>query len=210
MRVIYSFIFLSSLFLQGIQAQTLELLLGNAWNMREDLVIKQDGYPDILVEDAYFNVEAFVPPLYYSLRWAFFEEESGAWEIELNHLKLYLDEFPNDVQAFDISHGYNLLWFNRAWFLEDFILHAGAGVVIAHPNISVRNQNNYSYGNENHSICGGSLHASIQKRFDITQKWFLSLEAKAVYALADVPFAQGSVVVQNRSLHATFGFGYKF
>ena len=195
---------------KSVNSQSFELLLGSAWNMRENIRIKQDGEPDIVIKDAHFDVEPFTRPIYYGFRWAFFVGEDGAWELEMNHLKMYLSNPPSEVDHLEVSHGYNLVWLNRAWYINEFIIHTGAGVVVPHPDIMVRGKTDYDPGLGAYTIAGPSLHASVQKKFDISESWFISLETKVVVASAYIQIAEGSVVVPNRSFHANFGFGYEF
>ena len=210
MKNIFIIMMFFSMFSLNSHAQSFEMLLGSAWNMREDIRIKQDGELDIVIQNAHFDVEPFIRPIYYGFRWSFFVSEEGAWELEMNHLKMYLTDPPSEVDHLEISHGYNLVWFNRAWFVNEFIIHTGVGVVVPHPDIMVRGKSDYDPGVEGYSIAGGTLHASVQKKFDISNSWFLSLETKVVVASAYIPIADGSVVVPNRSFHANFGLGYEF
>ncbi len=128
----------------------------------------------------------------------------------MNHLKLFLLDDHPDIQHFEISHGYNLVWINRAWFIDDLIVHLGAGWIITHPDIIVRNQTNYKDGYAGNYLSGPTVQASLQRRFTLSPSWFVSLEGKLVWAYATIPIVDGSVDVQNRSLHANFGLGYNF
>lgn len=62
-----------------------------------------------------------------------------AWEAELVHHKLYLENPPPAVQHFEVTHGYNLATANRAWATDRrTVLRVGVGLVIAHPEGRVR------------------------------------------------------------------------
>ena len=60
------------------------------------------------------------------------------WELELVHHKLYLQNPPPEVQAFQITHGFNFITLNRRWPVYGFGLRAGAGIVLAHPQTTIR------------------------------------------------------------------------
>jgi len=189
---------------------SVEVYLGNVWNMKEDITIGQNGQADIVINNASFQTYALEEPVYYGVRFSYKTTQDTAWEIEMNHMKLYLQTTHPDVQHLEVSHGYNLFWLNKAWYLDTFIFHVGAGFIIAHPDIIVRNLTNYKDGYAGNHLAGATVQTSIQKKFDISNHWFLFLEAKLVCALANIPIAQGSVVIPNRSLHADFGLGYNF
>lgn len=74
--------------------------------------------------------------------------EGHAFELEHIHQKIYVDELPPDVQHFEVTDSYNLFLFNSTWQLNQYnlITRIGAGLVIAHPQITARNMTNYSPG----------------------------------------------------------------
>ena len=194
----------------------LEFSTGYVFNADQTLTVKQNGYPDITF-DAEFDTKPFTDPIYYALRYGRWTG-NAAWEIELIHDKLYVDDTPPDIQQFEITDGFNLLTINRAWNIKDIIYRVGIGTVITHPDITVRGETNFergggaipSFWEDGYHWGGIALQGAIQKRFFVTKNTFFTLEAKLVYADTDVPIADGSVRVKNQSAHFLFGYGGRF
>lgn len=194
----------------------LEFSTGYVFNADQTLTVKQNGYPDITF-DAEFDTKPFTDPIYYTLRYGR-STENTAWEIELIHDKLYVDDTPPDIQQFEITDGFNLLTINRAWNIKDIIYRVGIGTVITHPDITVRGETNFERGggaipafwHDGYHWDGIALQGAIQKHFFVTKNTFFSLEAKLVYAATNVPIANGSVRVKNQSAHFILGYGGRF
>lgn len=198
----------------------LAFYLGTAYSKDETLTIKQDGYQDITF-DASFATKPFDSPPYYGIRLGKWNE-GHALEIEHIHHKLYVDELPADVQHFEITDGYNLFLFNSAWQLKkvDLIARAGLGVVIAHPQITVRNMTNYNPGggaipmiwdsDSGYQWAGPAIQASLEKEFRLNKNWLLSLEGKVSHANANIDIEGGSVEVPNTAVHLVGGVKYDF
>ncbi len=197
---------------------SLSIFSGAVFNSKEDLRIKQDGFEDILVDDANFKTKPFSGAPYYGIRLSRWKN-NRAWEIEHIHQKLYLDNLPPDVQRFEISDGYNLFLINHAWHIyKKYILRAGAGTVISHPDIKVRGKTNFERGGgfipliwkDGYRCCGITGQISLAREIKINNKIFLNPEIKITHSRQDVPIANGSVQVHNTALHVDFGFGYTF
>src|SRR5688500_18397402 len=62
---------------------------------------------DAFTIDADYETRSFDRPLYYSVR-----AGSTPWDVELIHQKIYLQNPAGEVQAFSVSHGYNLILLN--------------------------------------------------------------------------------------------------
>jgi hypothetical protein len=56
----------------------------------------------------------------------------------MNHDKLYLSNPTKEIEQFAISHGFNRITLNRSMERGDVIWRVGAGVVITHPENTVR------------------------------------------------------------------------
>ena len=197
---------------------SVELFSGFVYNMKEDIVNTQNGQTNIVMNDAELKTKPQTPPFYYGIRVSKWYEDDTAWEIEHVHQKLYIDDLPADVQKWEITDGFNFFFLNKAWKDKDMnlVYRVGTGLVITHPDITVRDKSNHKRGHgaitygEGYHLSGFVLQASAQKLFELTPKWYLTTELKATYAKANVPIAEGSVNVQNRALHLNFGAGYKF
>jgi hypothetical protein len=189
---------------------TLEAFLGTAWNLPTSLTIVQKGSPDIKLT-AQYKEHAFEGPPYYTLRvgrWS----DNRAWELELVHHKIYLDDPPAGVQRFSISNGFNIITVNRAWSMRKFIWRFGIGLVVTHPESTVRNKPfDESQGilGQGFYISGGTIQGAIGKQIILWKGLFASIEAKLIVSLVRVPIVDGHADVPNVAGHILFGFGYR-
>ena len=202
--------FLVSLPLAAEDGWVLQGSFGAVESLETRLTIRQSGFPDIKTDADYETRPAESPP-YYMLRAGRWQGGAG-WELEMIHHKLFLQNPPPEVQRFHISHGYNIVALNRAWEVRRLILRAGAGVVVAHPESTVRGRNedpsdaNLSGG---YHLTGPALQIAAEKRFALGEHCFLGLEAKVTTARATVPVAGGDADVPNTAFHGLVGLGYR-
>jgi len=191
-----------------------ELFGGTQFNIPTPLWIEQDGEEDVKVDWARYESKAFTmfDSPYYAIRIGIWGKDK-AWEFELVHEKLYLENKPNEVQHFQISHGYNLLTVNRAWRKEHFDWRLGAGIVLTHPETVIRNKQKEGGDNfpDGFFISGPTVQIAIDKRFYLWKKLYAILEGKftASYAFY-VPVAEGHARVPNVAIHTLLGIGYYF
>ena len=184
---------------------------GDAYCFDMPLTITQEGYEKLRFK-AHYYTEAFVFPVYYSWKIGTQKERHG-WELELTHLKIYLDNKPVEIQHFAVSHGYNYVTINRIWDFNFMIFRAGAGVIIAHPESIVRNQEydtQQGLFNRGYHFSGSGIQVSAEKRFPIVKGLVFSLEAKAAAAIARVGISNGNAIVPQAGFHGLFGLGYTF
>jgi hypothetical protein len=189
-----------------------ELQGGIPYNIPIPLTIKQDGEATIRLT-ARYSSEPFVSPGYYNWRLGHWKK-GKSWEFEFIHHKLYLDNKPPEIQEFSISHGYNIAVVNRAFKKSidnfPFILRLGAGVVLAHPEITVRGQaleqdgGLFGWG---YYISGPVLNISVAKRIYIVEQWFVNAELKFNPSYARVPVAGGHAIFWNMPITFAFGMG---
>lgn len=198
-----------------------EFFSGTVYNMKEDITIRQNGEDDINIDNANFKTHPQTIPYYYGMRFSTWYKDDTAWEFEHIHQKLYIDnpeKLNTNIQKWEVTDGFNFFFLNKAWKKTDInlIYRIGGGLVVTHPDITVRNKTNHKRGNgvitygEGYHLSGFVFQASVQKIFDINKNWFCSTELKATYAKANIPIADGNVEVQNRAIHLDFGIGYKF
>jgi hypothetical protein len=173
------------------------------------LTIRQQGEAPIRVR-ARWNAQPFELPLYYDLRIAR-RSGDGEWSLDFVHHKLYLANPPPEVQEFTISHGFNVLFASHAHEIaRDTWARAGAGLVIAHPESTVRGRTFDGAG----PLGGGFYPAGpvfvlgAERRFFPTGGLFLSLQGLAMAGWARVPVAAGSATFPNLSVHALGGIGF--
>jgi len=188
-----------------------EFLPGVSWAAPMPLKIVQENQPNIQLL-AFYDTYPLDLPIYYSYRLSRYKNNRG-WEIELNHLKLVLSNKPDEIQRFNITHGYNLIWINRTWNFEGFVFRAGVGTVAAHPENTVRNKKldeKQGLFNDGYYISAISAQLAMQKKFILHKYFYLSLEAKICGGYSKIPVVDGyaQVPALTGGLHA--GLGVKF
>ncbi|KPJ67016.1 hypothetical protein AMJ44_07520 [candidate division WOR-1 bacterium DG_54_3] len=189
---------------------TLEGFLGTAWNLPTPLTIVQNGYPDIALT-ARYKEHTFEGFPYYALRvsrWS----KNRAWELDFVHHKIYLDNPPSDVQNFSISDGYNLLMVNRAWETKKFIWRVGAGVIITHPESTVRDkvfdESKGMFG-QGYYVSGPTIQGAVGKRLDLWKGLYVTIEGKLTASFARVSIVEGHADASNVAFHILVGLGYR-
>lgn len=179
---------------------------GIPYNFPMPLLIKQEGYATIHTWARYFS-EPFTLPVYWTIKLL---RQSGSTnhELELMHHKLYLRNKPDDVQHFGISHGFNLLFFNRGSEKRQFTHRFGGGIIIAHPESEIREKifgdaaDPYDMG---YYITGPAVQYSINKLFPSNSKIQINTELKLLAAYSYTPIADGKAHVIYLGLHLIAG-----
>ena len=176
---------------------------GTALNLPLPMKIEQAGYPDLSFT-AHWDTHPFDTPLYYL--WRVERAYRDGWlGLELIHHKIFLtNPPPSDVQSFSITHGFNVLTVQRVWERADgFSYRAGAGVIVAHPEGTIRSrpQPKGGWGDRGYYLSGPALQGGAGWSRAIARKTRLGLEAKAIAAHASVPIALGHARVWNASGH---------
>lgn len=190
---------------------TFELLGGDAYCFKTPLTIHQSGYEDISLT-AKYKTNSFEPPIYYSIRLARWNNDR-AWELELVHLKIELKNPPSEVQHFEVSHGYNLLTVNRSWKQRKFIFRLGGGIVISHPESTVRGKSlSWDRGilNKGYYVSGVTVQVDVGRRLYFGENLFVTVDGKLTGSYARVPVEDGHADVPNVAIHGLFGVGYEF
>jgi len=162
------------------------------WNVPLPLAITQQGHPD-LDFTARFASRPFESPVTWLIRigrW----NDGRAWEVALLHHKLHLENGPPEVQSFSISHGYNVLTLQRAWRPELWEWRAGAGLVIAHVENTVRG----ARWEETGGTFGGGYHAggpavsgAVARPVELGRWAAINLEAGMSASWMSVPVMNG-------------------
>jgi len=188
----------------------IEISTGDAYCVKSPLTISQAGYEDIYVA-AKYNTHSFEQPIYYSIcisKW----KTNRAWEIELIHLKIELSNKVSEIQRFEISHGFNLLILNHCWKLDDTIFRLGSGIVIPHPENTIRGKQlseKKGIFNKGYYVSGPAVQVGGSKRVALSHNFFLSAEGKLTFAYSKIPINDGNAAVYNIAVHFLFGFGFK-
>jgi hypothetical protein len=185
---------------------------GAPLNVSTPLSIEQSGQPTLRTT-ARYETRPFEAPWYYHVhigRWS----GKAEWAVELTHHKIFLTNPPSEVGAFGASHGYNLLTANRGWELPfDIWARVGLGVVISHPESTVRGQafgENGGFWGLGYYLSGAAATAAIQKRVYLVGGFFIAAEGMISASYAVLPVVDGHARAPNVALHALLGLGYRF
>ena len=182
-------------------------------NIPAPLVVRQDGQPTLRFT-ARYRAEPFVSPGFYVIRGGRWQN-GKSWELEFAHHKIFLENMPPEIEEFSISHGYNILTINRAMnkvMFRNFkyTLRLGAGVVIAHPETTIRglslDQEKGLFG-AGYYISGPVLNITMAKQLYFLDPLFINLELKFNPSVSWVPVEQGQAIVWNFPITFAFGMG---
>lgn len=191
---------------------SIECLPGGAVTLPSTLSIHQKGFSDINIL-AQYRHDNFLLPIYYSVRMGFSIIENLKVEIEINHLKIILQNKPTEIEEFSVTHGYNQIWINAAGNYHGVIIRSGIGGVIAHPENTIRGEKyDESLGlfNQGYHLCGITSQLAAQRKFYMSKHFFLSFEVKLNAAYAKIPVAYGFAHTPIYAIHALFGTGITF
>lgn len=187
----------------------ISLATGLQYNVPMRLVIRQNGSPDISLI-ARYETRPFADVPYYDIKVGM-ARSPWSFELELIHHKLYLVNPPDEVSRLEITHGYNPLLVNCVRDLVGLKLRAGAGILIAHPETTVRGQRLPETGGVlGWYVSGPAAQVGISKYLEFGRHFFAGVEGKFVGAWARVPIAEGSADVPNLSLHGLASVGWRF
>jgi hypothetical protein len=213
---------------------TFELMSGFVYNKKSDVVIRQPGYENIEMDNAKLETHPTEMPFYYGFRIGRWFDKNNGWEFEHLHQKLYIDNpqdaitnnatkpdgvTPQTVSLWEFTDGFNFFTINRVHRYSELGVNVrvGGGIVVVHPDMTINGVNTHKAGNgaitwgEGYQLCGFVYQASAQKTYDISKKWFLSLEGRVSYAKATANLkGGGDTSVTNKALHLNYGVGYKF
>jgi hypothetical protein len=195
--------------LDAQQQWTFELSGMVPYNVPLPLTIHQAGESDISVTARYFS-EPFKTPICWVWQIARWTDQTS-WELQAIHHKLYLENNPPEVESFSVSHGLNLVTVNRGWRLGEYVVRGGAGIVLAHPEGSIRGKS----FSEDQGILGLGYYVSGPafvvgggKRFRLVGDLFRGLEAMSAISYADTPISDGDAHLYNVVFQVNLGLGY--
>jgi hypothetical protein len=129
------------------------------------------------------------------------------------HQKLYLTNLPQEVAAFSVTHGFNLETICRGWELAGYIVRLGAGIVVAHPENTVRGRvlpESEGVFNSGYYIGGPTVGIGCARHVHLTEGLFVACEGSLHASYACVPVRDGNADVYNIALMFTLGVGYGF
>ncbi len=184
---------------------------GAAYNFRTPLTIRQSG-EEVIDLKAFYKTDPFRSPPYYDIKITTVKANKGL-ALKLTHHKLILKNLTPDIQRFSITDGFNLLTINRVWLKKGFAWSLGGGIVITHPESTIRHTpfpENKGMLSSGYYVSGPTVEAAIHKRYFFVDRWFISGEGRATASYVQVPVSGGHARVTNVALHILFGVGFQF
>jgi hypothetical protein len=189
---------------------------GAPLNIPLPLTIEQNGSPIIKLNAQYYS-EPFKMPVFWIFRISKWKNNK-AWELEFKHQKLYLKNTPEEVQYFNITHGFNQLTINRArkfnWIKNSpFIIRNGIGIVLAHPESEIRGKEfdqQQSFLELGYYIAGPTINVALAKQFPLSNRLYFNAETKLSLSYARLPVVDGHALVWHSAMEFVFGLGYNF
>ncbi|MBL7966804.1 MAG: hypothetical protein JNK09_07370 [Prolixibacteraceae bacterium] len=200
-----------SIVAHGQSRWAFELHGGEVYNVPMPLKIIQKGFPELKLT-ARYNTEALTLPVYWDLRLSKWKNNKSV-ELEAIHHKLYLDNTTEEVEKFNISHGFNMLFVNRGFEKKTLRYRCGIGLVIIHPESRIRGR---EFGDSTddwdmgYYLTGPALNLSSGKAIAISKRFYLNVEGKTTFAYSKTKIAEGKADVYNLAFHLIIGFGTNF
>jgi hypothetical protein len=184
-----------------------ELLAGDAYNADSRTRIRHSELGNLSFAGDY-QTRGLDSPLHYAWRIARWEQ-GKAWELQLLHHKIYLQNRPAGVDALSVSHGFNILTMNRAIEYSGWRIRAGVGPVITHAEARILGT---SYDGP-YEIAGAAALIGVGRRLRLGTHWHLLAEATGTFGYMRAKPDGASpleVTVRNPALHVQAGVGYQF
>jgi hypothetical protein len=192
----------------GNDAQwSLDVLIGDAYNADSHTRIKHHELGDFSFDGDY-ETHGFESPLHYAWRIAR-RDDDGAWELQLLHHKIFLQNRPSGVDALSVSHGFNIVTINRAVEHRGWHLRAGLGPVITHTEARILGA---SYDGP-YEIAGAAALIGVGREVELGAHFYLLGEVSGTYGyIRTQPNGPSDLelTIQNPALHAQVGLGYEF
>jgi hypothetical protein len=188
-----------------------EFAPGISWVPPLPLWVSQEGYDKIQFW-ARYKTEPLKLPLYYSVRVGRCRDNKG-WEIEMNHLKIYLKNKPEPIERFSVSHGYNQLFFSRVRHYRLFSKRTGIGVVIAHPESTIRGKTmdeNQGIFRKGYYLAGPAFLIGLFRKVEIGKNFYFSISGSVSAAWAHVKVSEGSAGVPVGAVQIQIAPGISF
>lgn len=195
--------------LRAQQEWSFDYSLTLPYNVPLPLTIRQQGAEDLTLT-ARFRSEPLVVPLTWMWKISYWSD-SSAWSLMAIHHKLYLENRPSEVEEFAITHGFNIVSVVRSWMMNDYMLGVGAGVVLAHPEVSVRGKRlpeNRGIFNMGYYVAGPTVNVSVGKRLFVVGGLYLLGEAMVHASYVSIPIMEGTATLFSLVGHVSVGVGF--
>jgi hypothetical protein len=184
-----------------------ELLIGDAYNADSATHIKHETLGDVAFTGDY-QTRGFEGPFHYAWRVARWDEDRG-WELQLLHHKLYLQNRPTGVDLLSVSHGFNILTFNRALQFGSWRVRGGVGPVITHAEATILGT---SYDGP-YELAGAAVLVGVDRKVQLSTRLYVLGELAATYGYVHA-HPDGTprleLTIRNPAIHAQLGVGYRF
>jgi len=205
-----------------------EYLLGDAWEPRTPVRIRQEGFED-LVLDARFRTEPFRIPPYWSARVIWWRGNTG-WAVDLVHHKthdpdprtvyeiLYPTEVlkvtdPPEIRYLGLTHGYNLGTFQILKRRGPWHGLIGLGGVLAHPESTIRGRRHPETGGillPGQYLAGPAFLLGAGVRVGLVGPLFLNAETRISFSSVDAPVRDGELSLRHTGFHLAAGLGLRY
>ena len=183
--------------------------LGLPVNVSTPLTLSQNGRQDVNLLSVW-SAESFIRP--YNWMWRIGRWNNGkAWMFETIHHKMVLQNCPDNVQWFAITHGFNTLTLDRAWEIKKLILFAGAGAVLAHPESKIDQQvfnDKSGLFKLGYYLTGPVFMTSVARPLKISKGFQINFEGKMTVGYAKVPIVNGTAQLLHLAFHLNAGLGF--
>ncbi len=212
-RIVFLFVFFQGLAIHFAWSQDrwfLNFTPGLSLVPPAPLEIEQKGAHDISIWAKYRTFPLRLP-LYYSYTGGY-TRGNRLYEIEMNHLKIYLQNTSEQVEWFAVSHGYNQIFFNTGTMNGKISHKTGIGMVLAHPENTVNGKSLNPYKGlfgRGYYPAGIAAQYVYYKEFHAGKFLYLLVEAKASVGYAVVKVVDGRASVPVAALHFLVGPGFK-
>ena len=189
---------------------SVDIIAGAALNFDSNVTFHQAGEEDITLTGQYIT-KPFDDPYYLGFRFNF-NIAHHIWELQFLHHKVYLTNTTEEVQHFEITHGFNTLTLHHRFVYNEFNLRIGAGVVLPHTESTIRGHKYSSTGGIfgwGYHITGPILLAGINRDWMLGSHFYVNTEVQFIAGWAKVPIYDGYASATNFAFHFIFGLGYQ-
>lgn len=188
---------------------TVALFSGAVANIPIALRVEQEGEPASRLTARYVTRPLHAPP-YYGARVAYGTRRL-AWELEVIHDKLYLDNPTRDVPHLEATHGYNYVLVGRSIRRGMLQWRAGAGAVLLHLEGTARGRpirTGRGFLGTSYLLAAPAAQLGVGRPIIVGRHVVLIPEIKATGAYARVDVEGGRVTIPHVALHFVVGVGY--
>jgi hypothetical protein len=184
-----------------------DVLIGDAYNFDSRTRVRHVSVGRVSI-DGEFETRGLEGPLHYAWRVARWEDDK-AWELQLLHHKLYLQDPPSPIESLSVSHGFNIITVNRAFEFDGWRARIGLGPVVTHAEARIAGT---SY-NGPYELAGAAALIGAGRVLALTSHLYLLGEISATFGYIEVnPEGTPELEfnIRNPALHAQVGLGYRF